>query len=135
MGEGRADHQVGRPGVDGSHEPAKRHASHDETHALVGLRSARPVVQQQQRACDDLNEEEEQRHPAQEIQRRVPMLRDGLVRDRLLERGEGRAFVEPGTQGHYDWRETMISSPFTLTSYALSGRGGGPATLRPLRSY
>ena len=48
-------------------EPAERHARHDETDALVGLRGARPVVQQQQGARDDLHEEEEQRHPAQEI--------------------------------------------------------------------
>ena len=42
--EGARYHEIGRPCMNGSHEPAERHARRDELHALVGFIGARPVI-------------------------------------------------------------------------------------------
>ena len=41
---------------------------------------------------------------------------------------------EPGAHRHQDFLESTISSPWTLASYSVSGRGGGPAMFLPVRS-
>ena len=134
--EGRGDHQVGRPRVNRPHEPAERHARHDERHALVGLRGARPVVEQQQRAGDDLDEEEEQRHAAEEIPDREPMLRDRLVPDRVHQCGRTASALRARTCSahHAVPRDDDLVVPDVHVVRREAAAAAVPATLRPFRS-
>ncbi len=137
--EGGKDHEVGRPGVDGTNEPAELHPGHDVLHAFEGFIGAGAVIQQQQDAGEHLNDEEEQRDAAEEIPVRKAMGWNGLMAQRLDETVKMKPFVEPandcGNHGYASrFRLTTISSPRTWTSKTSSGLGGGPEMLRPLRS-
>ena len=80
--EGGEDHQVGRPGVNGTNQPAKLHPGHDVLHALEGFVGAGAVIQQQQDAGEHLDHEEEKRDAAEEVPVGEAMRGNGLVAER-----------------------------------------------------
>ena len=91
------------------HEPAERHARHDELHALERLAGARPVVHEQQRARDDLDDEEEQGGAARVVEDRVAVLRHAFVPQELDDFADGRTLREPRAQrGHHPLRVSTI---------------------------
>ena len=72
------DHEVGRPGVRRTDQPAKVHHKGDLADRFVGFR-ARPVVNQQQHAGKALDKEKEQRDAAPVVPEGLGVDRDGLV--------------------------------------------------------
>ena len=72
------DHQVGRPGVRRTDQPAEVHHKGDLADRFVRF-SARPVVHQQQHAGEALDKEKEQRDAAPVVPEGLGVNRDGLV--------------------------------------------------------
>src|SRR5581483_8463707 len=135
--ERRADQQVRRPAVDVANQPAESHLRHDELDALVRFGGARPVVEQEQDAGEDLHAEEEQRQATEVVPNLLRVNRDALLFDEVADLAEVEAFVEPVGDAHA--RDTTISasapSPRRLTTNFSRPRGGGPDTTLPPRSY
>ena len=102
--EGGEDHQIGRPGMDGSNKPAKLHPGHDVLHALKCLVGAGAVIQQQQDAGEHLDHEQEQRDAAEEVPVGEAVRGNGLVAQRSNELFEMKPFVEPANDC---WRSRL----------------------------
>ena len=88
------DEEVGAPGVGGADEPAEVHDVGDLADALEGL-GAGAVVDQQQDAGEDLDEEEEERDAAPVVPEGLGVDGDALVAGEGDDFGETEAFVEP----------------------------------------
>src|SRR6516162_2727535 len=129
MDEERQDHQIRRPAVKGPDEPSELHLRHDELNAFECRFGGRPVIKKKQNSCDDLNGEKKQGHSAEVIPDRVPVNGNRLLVNQFPQRCGADSFIQPAHT-----RETTISSPRTLTEYAVSGFGGGPPTFFPFKS-
>src|SRR6185295_13533524 len=114
------DHQIGRPAMHGSDQPAELHLGDDELDALKCGFGARPVVQQQKNAGADLHAEKKQGHAAEVIPDRVAMNRDFFLARELSYRADAQAIIEPKRQVFCFHKlqalETPISSPRVFTT-------------------
>ena len=91
-----ADQQVGAPGVDGAEEPAEIDFRHDGADAFEGLVGRGLVIQGEEDARDHLDDEQEQRHSAQEVEEAAAVHGDALLggqRDRGV---QPQSFEEEG---------------------------------------
>src|SRR6266702_2637626 len=117
------------------------HHIRDLADRLVRLRS-RPVVNQQQHACEALHEEEEQRDAAPVVPGRLRVNGDSLVTRKRGDLRQAQAVVDPvvnrarnGFCSHAailisdQARETSTPVSLTTTLKTFSGLGGGPLTL------
>ena len=95
MRERRDDQQVRRPAVDVANQPAEWHLRHDELHALVRFGRARPVVEEQQNAGEDLNGEKEQRHAAEVVPDLLRVDGHALFGDEMPQAAEVESLVQP----------------------------------------
>ena len=145
------DHQVGRPGVRRTDQPAEVHHEGDLADRLVCF-GAGPVVDQQQDAGEALDEEEEERDAAPVVPeglgvdghslvaregrdlREAEALIDPTV-DRVRERFSSHEAILNSEQRTVSCRCAETSTPASLTATlnSLSGLGGGPLTLAPVR--
>src|SRR5208282_1973386 len=137
--KGSKNHEIGGPGVDGTNQPAKPHPGHDVLDAFEGLVGTRTVIQEQQDPGQQLDYEKKKGNASEEVPIGQAMSGDGLVAERGYEVVPIQSFIKPaaegGEQGHASrFRLTTMSSPRKWTSNTSSGLGGGPETLRPLRS-
>ncbi len=141
--EDEGDHEGRRPGMDRAHDPAQGDVGHDPGDARVRLLESRPVVEGQDDAGHDLDEEENQDGAAGVHPDRVAAPGDGLVPHEAQHGLKAQPLVEPAAEGgptapgaHAGGSFLMtISAPSTLTLSRRSGEGGGPAMLRPSSSY
>ena len=104
-----ADQQVGAPGMDRSDEPAEIDLRDDRPHTLEGLVGRGLVIQRQQDPRDDLDAEEEQRHPAQKVEERAAVDRHALVG---RQRGGGVQAQPVEEEGHDGADQTMLLAVF-----------------------
>src|SRR5262245_48428822 len=137
MREGESDQQIRRPAVNVANQPAEFHLRHNELHALVRLGRARPVIEEQEDAGENLNAEEEQRHATEVVPGFLGVDRYAFLGDEMAHAAQVEPFVQPGAEVHD--RDTTISasppSPRRFTTNCSRPRGGGPETTAPLRSY
>src|SRR2546425_5175221 len=98
MDEQGKGHQISRPRVNRTDQPAKLHFGHEKLYGLVGLAGAGPVIEKKQNSRGDLNQEEEKRHPAEVIPNRVPVNRHLFFLGKLLQLLQTDPFVKPGPE-------------------------------------
>ena len=95
MDEHRQDHQIGRPGVNRSHQPAEFHLGHEKLNRFESFGGARSIVKQEQNAGHDLDHEQKQGHAAKIIPKRVAMQRYFFFLGEIGKIAEADSFIEP----------------------------------------
>ena len=89
------DHQIGRPGMNGSDQPAKFHLGHEKLNRLEGLGGTRSIIKQEQNTGDDLDHEQKQSHTAEIIPKRVTMQRYFFFLGEIGKIAEPDPLIEP----------------------------------------
>ncbi len=128
MQHGEDHDEAGAEEMKPAQHAAELQLRHDETQALVRVCRHRHVVHRQRDAGDELQRQEEQQHAA-EREKPVHVARHRLVENAPQAGSISSAIVEPVAERHQSWTKTFESS--TRAAISLSGRGGGPETLRP----
>src|SRR5688572_7601471 len=74
--EQSGDHQICRPTVDRTDQPAKLHFSDDKLHALKSVFRTGTIVEKQQNSSDYLYDKKKERHATEVVPDRMTMKRD-----------------------------------------------------------
>src|SRR5204863_5859225 len=108
--EREADQQIRRPAVHVANQPPEFDLRDDELHRLVRFGRARPVIEEEENAGEDLYAEEEHRHPAQVVPDLLRVDRDALLFDEMPDLAQIEPFIQPadGLPDHV--RVTTISA-------------------------
>jgi hypothetical protein len=96
--------------MDRADEPSERDLGHDVLHALESLGGARPVIEKQKDSRGHLDEEEEERHPAEVVEDRVAVDRHFLLRREMGDVVPSDAVPQPGGRGQTCGRGAALRS-------------------------
>ena len=111
------DEDVRRPAVDRAHEPAEGDLPRDALDALVGGRGPGLVVEEEQQARPELDQEQEEGEAPEVVEDRETVVRDDLDLGQVAERFEADALVEPGQEPR-ERRARLSHGPYPTSASA-----------------